>query len=77
MASPPIQEVVGGTGRPIRTTEEDGIMVEMIGGILVGLFIGFFFGTAMSADYRSERLEGCVRLNLSLSQCINVNDWGK
>ena len=77
MASPPIQEAVGGTGRPIRTTEEDGIIMEVIGGILVGLFIGFILGSAISADLRSDRLSACVRLNLTLSQCIDVNDWGK
>lgn len=52
-------------------------MVEMIGGALMGLFIGFILGSAMSADVRSDRLGGCVRLNLTLSQCIDINDWGK
>lgn len=52
-------------------------MVEMIGGLLMGLFMGFIVGSAISADVRSDRLSGCVRLNLTLSQCIDVNDWGK
>lgn len=52
-------------------------MVEMVGGVMIGLFLGLVLGSALSADVRSSRLNGCVRLNLSLSQCIDVNDWGK
>lgn len=52
-------------------------MVEVIAGVVAGAFFGFILGVAMSADMRSDRLEGCARLNLSLSQCIDINDWGK
>lgn len=52
-------------------------MVEGFGGLLLGLFLGLFLGVALSADLRTERLESCLKLNMTLVDCMTVNGWGK
>lgn len=52
-------------------------MVDGLAGLVTGLFIGAIMGAAFSVDLRKERLEACIKLNMTLVDCATVNGWRK
>ena len=52
-------------------------MVDGISGFVLGIICGIFLGIVISGDLQRDRLENCLKLNMTLADCAAVHGWEK